>query len=151
MSHVYLLISDMDFNLCLISDWFQWAFLANSIQCYSDKSQQSNGYRQVSRFVKVGFMISTVVVPTVEEGSSDNWPAVSLVLSKCFERIFNLATIQLWGNFLFSIFLERAASSQPCTFEMLWSNFKTWRTLQKTKMRDRRWSVLVRGRQSLVT
>ena len=86
-----------------------------------------------------------------ERGSSDHWPAVSLVLSKCFERIFNLATIQLWGNFLFSIFLERAASSQPCTFEMLWSNFKTWRTLQKTKMRDRRWSVLVRGRQSLVT
>ena len=86
----------------------------------------------------------------LERGSSDHWLAVSLVLSKCFERIFNLANIQLWGNFWFLIFLERAASSQPCTLEMLWRNSKTWWTLQ-TKMRHRRWSVLVRGRQSLVT
>ena len=149
MSYVYWLISDMDFNLCPISDWFRRAFSANSIQCYFDKSQQSNGYRQGSWFVKGGFMISTVVVPSVGEGASDNWLAVSLVLSKCFERIFNLANIQLWGNFWFLIF-ERAASSQPCTLEMLWRNSKTWWTLQ-TKMRHRRWSVLVRGRQSLVT
>ena len=84
-----------------------------------------------------------------ERGSSDNWLAVSLVLSKCFETIFNLANIQLWGNFWFLIF-ERAASSQPCTLEMLWSNSKTWWTVQ-TKMRHRRWSALVRGRQSMVT
>ena len=83
-------------------------------------------------------------------GSSDYWPAVSLVLSKCFERIFNLPTIQCWGNFWFSIFLERAARSQPCTLEMLWTNSKTWWTLQ-TKMRDRLWNALVRGHQSLVT
>ena len=59
----------MDFNLCPISDWSRWAFSANSIQCYFDKSQQSNGYRQGSWFVKGGFMISTVVVPTVGEGA----------------------------------------------------------------------------------
>ena len=60
------------------------------------------------------------------------------------------SSIQLWGNFLFSIFLRQLAGGQPCTFEMLWSNSKTWWTLQ-TKMRHRRWSVLVRGHQSLVT